>query len=223
MKALNRNQMAWRAAQDIADGTVVNLGIGIPTLASDHLPAGRDVFFQSENGVIGVGPAAGNGILLQPIAGAPAFLVTNTNISHNAHGGLLYFPPSGSAAASLVIDRVTATENQYGIALAAASTSSKTLAVISGSIASKNGSTGILLDGSLLKADIDLTHADENSSYGYFVATSAVVTIGRSVGANNGVYGLSGGAGAVSSYKDNRFAGNGTAPTSGTIGVATLF
>ncbi|MBM3619639.1 MAG: 3-oxoacid CoA-transferase subunit B [Alphaproteobacteria bacterium] len=50
--------MAWRAAQDIADGTVVNLGIGIPVLASDHLPAGRDVFFQSENGVIGVGPAA---------------------------------------------------------------------------------------------------------------------------------------------------------------------
>lgn len=58
MPGLNRNQMAWRAAQDIADGTVVNLGIGIPVLASDHLPAGRDVFFQSENGVIGVGPAA---------------------------------------------------------------------------------------------------------------------------------------------------------------------
>lgn len=58
MPGLNRNQMAWRAAQDIADGTVINLGIGIPVLASDHLPAGRDVFFQSENGVIGVGPAA---------------------------------------------------------------------------------------------------------------------------------------------------------------------
>lgn len=58
MPGLNRNQMAWRAAQDIADGSVVNLGIGIPVLASDHLPAGRDVFFQSENGVIGVGPAA---------------------------------------------------------------------------------------------------------------------------------------------------------------------
>lgn len=58
MPGLNRNQMAWRAAQDIADGTVVNLGIGIPVLASDHLPKDRDVFFQSENGVIGVGPAA---------------------------------------------------------------------------------------------------------------------------------------------------------------------
>lgn len=58
MTTLNRNQMAWRAAQDIPDGGLVNLGIGIPVLASDHLPAGRDVFFQSENGVIGVGPAA---------------------------------------------------------------------------------------------------------------------------------------------------------------------
>ena len=55
---LNRNQMAWRAAQDIMDGMVVNLGIGMPVLVADHLPAGRDVFFQSENGVIGVGPAA---------------------------------------------------------------------------------------------------------------------------------------------------------------------
>ena len=58
MQPLNRNQMAWRAAQDIAEGMVVNLGLGIPVLASDYLPAGRDVFFQSENGVIGVGPEA---------------------------------------------------------------------------------------------------------------------------------------------------------------------
>lgn len=58
MQPLNRNQMAWRAAQDIPDGTVVNLGLGIPVLASDYLPQGRDVFFQSENGVIGVGPEA---------------------------------------------------------------------------------------------------------------------------------------------------------------------
>lgn len=58
MTPLNRNQMAWRAAQDIPDGGVINLGIGMPTLVSDHLPADRDVFFQSENGVVGVGPAA---------------------------------------------------------------------------------------------------------------------------------------------------------------------
>lgn len=58
MTPLNRNQMAWRAAQDLEDGALVNLGLGMPVLAADYLPEGRDVFFQSENGVIGVGPLA---------------------------------------------------------------------------------------------------------------------------------------------------------------------
>ncbi len=58
LKPLNRFQMAWRAAQDIQDGMLVNLGLGIPVLASDYLPAGRDVFIQSENGIIGAGPEA---------------------------------------------------------------------------------------------------------------------------------------------------------------------
>lgn len=54
---LDRNGMAARLAADIPEGWVVNLGIGIPTLVADHVPAGREVIFQSENGVIGVGPA----------------------------------------------------------------------------------------------------------------------------------------------------------------------
>jgi 3-oxoadipate CoA-transferase, beta subunit len=58
MKPLNRNQIAWRAAQDIQDGMLVNLGLGIPVLASDYIPAGRDVFVQSENGIIGCGALA---------------------------------------------------------------------------------------------------------------------------------------------------------------------
>ncbi len=58
MTKLTRNQMAWRAAQDIQDGWVVNLGIGIPVLAADHVPPERDVFIQSENGIIGCGPLA---------------------------------------------------------------------------------------------------------------------------------------------------------------------
>jgi 3-oxoadipate CoA-transferase beta subunit len=58
MKPLNRFQIAWRAAQDIQDGMLVNLGLGIPVLASDYVPADRDVFVQSENGVIGCGALA---------------------------------------------------------------------------------------------------------------------------------------------------------------------
>ena len=58
MSALSRSQMAWRVAQDIEDGALVNLGMGMPVEASNHIPADRDVFLQSENGVIGVGPVA---------------------------------------------------------------------------------------------------------------------------------------------------------------------
>lgn len=58
MSALNRSQMAWRVAQDIEDGALVNLGMGMPVEASNHIPPDRDVFLQSENGVIGVGPLA---------------------------------------------------------------------------------------------------------------------------------------------------------------------
>ena len=58
MSALTRSQMAWRLAQDIEDGALVNLGMGMPVEASNHIPADRDVFLQSENGVIGVGPVA---------------------------------------------------------------------------------------------------------------------------------------------------------------------
>lgn len=58
MNTMTREQMAWRAAQDLEDGAVVNLGMGIPILVSNHLPPDREVIFQSENGVIGVGPVA---------------------------------------------------------------------------------------------------------------------------------------------------------------------
>jgi 3-oxoadipate CoA-transferase, beta subunit len=52
---LTRQQIAWRVAQEIPDGSYVNLGLGMPVLVSDHVPATRDVFFQSENGVLGMG------------------------------------------------------------------------------------------------------------------------------------------------------------------------
>jgi len=58
VQPLNRLQAAWRAAQDIGDGMVVNLGLGMPLHVADYLRPEVDVFIQSENGVIGVGPLA---------------------------------------------------------------------------------------------------------------------------------------------------------------------
>ena len=58
IKPLSRNQIAWRAAQDLEDGMVVNLGLGMPVLCANYCPEGREVLLQSENGVLGVGPVA---------------------------------------------------------------------------------------------------------------------------------------------------------------------
>ncbi|WP_016744300.1 3-oxoacid CoA-transferase subunit B [Rhizorhabdus wittichii] len=57
MNRLNREQLAARVARDIPEGAYVNLGIGLPTMVANFLPVDREIFLQSENGLLGMGPA----------------------------------------------------------------------------------------------------------------------------------------------------------------------
>ncbi|TAA25660.1 3-oxoacid CoA-transferase subunit B [Pseudoxanthomonas winnipegensis] len=54
---MTREQMAARVARDIPEGAYVNLGIGLPTQVANYLPADKEIFLQSENGLLGMGPA----------------------------------------------------------------------------------------------------------------------------------------------------------------------
>ena len=58
---LARDQIAKRVAQDIPEGSYVNLGIGLPTVIANHLEAGKEIFLHSENGILGLGPAPAAG------------------------------------------------------------------------------------------------------------------------------------------------------------------
>jgi 3-oxoadipate CoA-transferase beta subunit len=61
MKHLSRDEMAARVARDIPEGAYVNLGIGLPTKVANYLPVEKDIFLQSENGLLGMGPAPASG------------------------------------------------------------------------------------------------------------------------------------------------------------------
>ena len=61
MQRLDRDQMAARVARDIPEGSYVNLGIGLPTRVADFLPSDREILLQSENGLLGMGPAPRRG------------------------------------------------------------------------------------------------------------------------------------------------------------------
>jgi 3-oxoadipate CoA-transferase beta subunit len=61
MNRLSREQIAARVARDIPEGAYVNLGIGLPTMVANFLPADKEIFLQSENGLLGMGPAPAPG------------------------------------------------------------------------------------------------------------------------------------------------------------------
>ena len=87
MKPLSRRGIAWRAAQDLADGAYVNLGIGLPTLVADFIPPDREIVFHSENGILGLGKAPAPGQndpdLINAGKGAASLLPGGSFFHHN--------------------------------------------------------------------------------------------------------------------------------------------
>ena len=113
---LNRRQIAWRAAQDLADGAYVNLGIGLPTMVADFIPDDREIVLHSENGILGVGPAPGDNeidgrmyVLEKPLKGDVALLSADRG---DRWGNLTYrksarnFNPTMAMAADLSVVQV---------------------------------------------------------------------------------------------------------------------
>jgi 3-oxoadipate CoA-transferase beta subunit len=87
IKPFTREQMAARVAQDIPEGAYVNLGIGLPTKVANYLPADRDIFLHSENGLLGMGPAPAPGEEDEDLINAgkqPVTLLTGGAYFHHA-------------------------------------------------------------------------------------------------------------------------------------------
>jgi hypothetical protein len=140
--------------------------------------------------------SGGDGILMHPTSGAMSFVITNTIVTNNNSGGIVYAPPRFSTAtASGVIDHVVATNNFIGIAFQTTNGGGATTGAISNSVVGNSGADGISAQntypsGAALVVSIDNTSSTSNGGSGVVAAVTATVILGRSVITANTSYGL---------------------------------
>ena len=108
----------------------------------------------------GVG-STGNGILIAPTSGNHNIVITNTTASNNQYVGVYYLPPSGTAATGIVIDRVSANNNGYGIGINNNGSSGNATASVSNSIASFNTAQGFYFLN--VTGSLDASNASSNA------------------------------------------------------------
>jgi Right handed beta helix region len=166
------------------------------------------------------GASGAAGVLIQPSSGYQKIVVTNSTASNNGWVGVEYLP-TGNAMADIVIDHVSANNNNYGISINNLNSTGAAKATITNTIGGVNGIAGFFFGN--VTASLDSSNASDNGAHGIYVNSNTQVTIGRSVLMNNSQYGVYIYAGSVLSYKDNRITGNGNGPTYGSLGTATLY
>jgi hypothetical protein len=169
--------------------------------------------------VMNFGTGTANGIFVRPTSGTHKISITNTTTTNNRGEGARIFI-NNSAIAVIFIDRVTANNNGYGVGIQSYS-SGGVAASVSNSIASFNDNSGFFFRA--VTASLDASYASSNNGPGVYVYTSATLALGRSVLMSNAGYGLFILDGTVTSYKDNRMAGNSSGPVSATPAAASLY